>query len=53
MQFIAYALNAQNMAKLSAGDWLIPASPAAAKSLVKLDEALRQLEERASRRCRT
>lgn len=35
MQFIAYALNAQNMAKLSAGDWLIPAAPAAAKVLVK------------------
>ncbi len=35
MQFIAYALNAENMAKLSAGDWLIPASPAAAKVLVK------------------
>lgn len=34
MQFIAYALNAQNMAKLSAGDWLIPASPAAAKIVV-------------------
>ena len=35
MQFIAYALNAQNMAKLSAGDWLIPAAPAAAKIVVK------------------
>jgi ABC-type glycerol-3-phosphate transport system substrate-binding protein len=35
MQFIAYALNAQNMAKLSAGDWLIPASPTAAKLVVK------------------
>jgi ABC-type glycerol-3-phosphate transport system substrate-binding protein len=35
MQFIAYALNAQNMAKLSAGDWLIPASPTAAKIVVK------------------
>jgi ABC-type glycerol-3-phosphate transport system substrate-binding protein len=35
MQFIAYALNAQNMAKLAAGDWLIPASPAAAKIVVK------------------
>jgi multiple sugar transport system substrate-binding protein len=31
MQFIAYALNAQNMAKLAAGDWLIPVSPAAGK----------------------
>src|SRR5258705_5948834 len=35
MQFIAHALNAQNMAKLAAGDWLIPASPAAAKIVVK------------------
>ncbi len=35
MQFIAYALNAQNMAKLSAGDWLIPAAPSAAKIVVK------------------
>jgi len=35
MQFIAYALNAQNMAKLAAGDWLIPASPAAGKLVIK------------------
>jgi len=35
MQFIAYALNAQNMAKLAAGDWLIPSAPAAAKIVVK------------------
>ena len=35
MQFIAYALNAVNMSKLAAGDWLIPASPAAAKIVVK------------------
>jgi ABC-type glycerol-3-phosphate transport system substrate-binding protein len=35
MQFIAYALNATNMAKLSAGDWLIPAAPAAAKIVVR------------------
>jgi multiple sugar transport system substrate-binding protein len=35
MQFISYALNAQNMAKLAAGDWLIPASPAAAKIVVR------------------
>jgi len=34
MQFIAYALNARNMAKLSAGDWLIPAAPSAAKIVV-------------------
>jgi multiple sugar transport system substrate-binding protein len=31
MQFIAYLLNDQNMAKLAAGDWLIPASPTAGK----------------------
>jgi ABC-type glycerol-3-phosphate transport system substrate-binding protein len=35
MQFIAYALNSQNMAKLSTGDWLIPAAPTAAKIVVK------------------
>jgi multiple sugar transport system substrate-binding protein len=35
MKFIAYALNAQNMAKLSAGDWLIPAAPASAKIVVR------------------
>jgi ABC-type glycerol-3-phosphate transport system substrate-binding protein len=35
MQFIAYALNNTNMAKLSAGDWLIPASAGAAKLVVK------------------
>jgi ABC-type glycerol-3-phosphate transport system substrate-binding protein len=35
MQFIAYALNSSNMAKLAAGDWLIPAAPAAAKAVVK------------------
>jgi multiple sugar transport system substrate-binding protein len=35
MQFIAYALNNSNMAKLSAGDWLIPASAGAAKLVVK------------------
>jgi multiple sugar transport system substrate-binding protein len=35
MQFIAYALNAQNMAKLSAGDWLIPAAPAAGKIVIR------------------
>ena len=31
MQFIAYLLNARNMAKLAAGDWLIPANPEAGK----------------------
>ena len=35
MKFIAYALNSRNMAKLSAGDWLIPAAPTAAKIVVK------------------
>jgi len=35
MQFIAYALNNSNMAKLSAGDWLIPASAGAAQMVVK------------------
>ena len=35
MQFITYVLNSQNMAKLAAGDWLIPAAPAAAKIVVK------------------
>jgi multiple sugar transport system substrate-binding protein len=35
MQFITYALNSSNMAKLAAGDWLIPASPNAAKLVVK------------------
>jgi ABC-type glycerol-3-phosphate transport system substrate-binding protein len=35
MQFIAYALNTSNMARLSAGDWLIPASPAAGKIVIK------------------
>ncbi|MBA3329255.1 MAG: sugar ABC transporter substrate-binding protein [Actinobacteria bacterium] len=31
MQFIAYLLNPQNMAKLALGDWLIPANPEAGK----------------------
>jgi multiple sugar transport system substrate-binding protein len=35
MQFIAYALNTSNMAKLAQGDWLIPAAPDAAKAVVK------------------
>jgi multiple sugar transport system substrate-binding protein len=35
MQFIAYLLNHQNMAKLAAGDWLIPADPLAGKLAVK------------------
>ena len=35
MQFIAYALNTQNMAKLAQGDWLIPVAPAAATAVVK------------------
>jgi multiple sugar transport system substrate-binding protein len=35
MQFIAFLLNARNMAKLAAGDWLIRASPAAAKIVLR------------------
>jgi ABC-type glycerol-3-phosphate transport system substrate-binding protein len=35
MQFIAYALNTENMAKLAQGDWLIPAAPSAAAKVVK------------------
>lgn len=35
MQFIAFLLNHQNMAKLAAGDWLIPADPQAGKLAVK------------------
>jgi len=35
MQFIAYVLNSQNMAKLAAGDWLIPAAPSAGTLVVK------------------
>ena len=53
MQFIAYALNAQNMAKLAAGDWLIPAAPDGGEDRRQVDEALRQLAERRSPRCRT
>jgi ABC-type glycerol-3-phosphate transport system substrate-binding protein len=39
MQFIAYALNAQNMAKLAAGDWLIPVNPAAGKIVARTSQA--------------
>jgi multiple sugar transport system substrate-binding protein len=35
MQFIAYALNSQNMARLAAGDWLIPVAPSAATIVVR------------------
>jgi multiple sugar transport system substrate-binding protein len=35
MQFLAYLANAQNMARLAQGDWLIPVNPAAGKKLVK------------------
>lgn len=31
MQFIAFMLNAKNMAKLAQGDWLVPANPEAGK----------------------
>jgi ABC-type glycerol-3-phosphate transport system substrate-binding protein len=39
MQFIAYALNAQNMAKLANGDWLIPVNPAAGAIVAKTSKA--------------
>jgi spermidine/putrescine-binding protein len=39
MQFIAYALNAQNMAKLANGDWLIPVSAAAGRIVAKTSQA--------------
>lgn len=35
MQFLAYLANAQNMAKLAQGDWLIPSDPASGKALVR------------------
>jgi multiple sugar transport system substrate-binding protein len=35
MQFIAYLLNARNMAKLALGDWLIPSNPEAGKIALK------------------
>jgi multiple sugar transport system substrate-binding protein len=35
MQFIEYFANAANLAKLAAGDWLIPANPAAGKLILK------------------
>jgi multiple sugar transport system substrate-binding protein len=35
MQFLAFLANAQNMARLAQGDWLIPVNPAAGKKLVK------------------
>jgi multiple sugar transport system substrate-binding protein len=35
MQFLAYLANAQNMAKLAQGDWLIPSDPASGKALLK------------------
>ena len=46
MQFIAYALNTQNMAKLAQGDWLIPVSPTAATARRQVDQELRQLAQR-------
>ena len=39
MQFIAYALNARNMAKLAAGDWLIPVNPAAGAIVARTSQA--------------
>lgn len=35
MKFIEYFANASNLAKLAAGDWLIPANPAAGKLILK------------------
>ena len=35
MQFIEYFANASNLAKLAAGDWLIPANPASGKLILK------------------
>jgi multiple sugar transport system substrate-binding protein len=35
MQFIEYVANAANLAKLAAGDWLIPANPASGKLILK------------------
>lgn len=35
MQFLAYLADAQNMAKLAQGDWLIPSDPSSGKQLVK------------------
>ena len=35
MFFLAYLVNKQNLAKLAAGDWLIPANPEAGKVLRK------------------
>jgi multiple sugar transport system substrate-binding protein len=34
MKFISFFLNAKNMAQLATGDWLIPAAPAAGKSVL-------------------
>jgi ABC-type glycerol-3-phosphate transport system substrate-binding protein len=35
MQFIEYFANAANLAKLAAGDWLIPSNPASGKLILK------------------
>ena len=35
MQFIEYFANASNLAKLAAGDWLIPANPSSGKLILK------------------
>jgi multiple sugar transport system substrate-binding protein len=35
MQFIEYFANASNLAKLAAGDWLIPSNPASGKLILK------------------
>jgi multiple sugar transport system substrate-binding protein len=35
MQFVEYFANASNLAKLAAGDWLIPSNPASGKLILK------------------
>ena len=53
MQFIAYFLNAQNMAKLAQGDWLIPANPAAGTDRARRRPRTRTAGASRSPRCKT
>ena len=46
MQFIEYFANASNLAKLAAGDWLIPANPVVGEADPEVDEADRELAGR-------
>ena len=39
MQFIAYCVNTQNMAKLAQGDWLIPSNPGRGEQGRQVDQA--------------